>query len=100
MSLDQITQEITARLGKAAGLDKAVKFDFGDDGIIHVDNTQTPPVITHEDNEADVTLACSIDTFEAILNGRKDPNVAFMMGQLKVRGSMGLAMKLNSILED
>lgn len=100
MSLDQITQEITARLGKATGLDKAVKFDFGDDGIIHVDNTQTPPVITHEDNEADVTLACSIDTFEAILNGRKDPNVAFMMGQLKVRGSMGLAMKLNSILED
>lgn len=100
MSLDSVTQQITTRLSKAAGLDKKVKFDFGDDGIIHVDNTQNPPVVTHDDEDADVTLASSIETFEAILNGTKDPNIAFMMGQLKVRGSMGLAMKLNSILEE
>jgi len=100
MSLESVTQQITDRLGKAVGLDKRVKFDFGDDGIVHIDNTQTPPVITHDDEDADVTLACSIDTFEAILSGAKDPNIAFMMGQLKVRGSMGLAMKLNAILEE
>lgn len=100
MSLDRVTEQITGRLARAAGLDKTVKFDFGDDGIIHIDNTQSPPVISHNDDDADVTLACSIDTFEAILNGSKDPNIAFMMGQLKVRGSMGLAMKLNAILEE
>lgn len=100
MSLESITQQITARIAKAAGMDKKVKFDFGDDGIVHVDNTQSPPVVSHDDEEADVTLACSIDTFEAILSGSKDPNIAFMMGQLKVRGSMGLAMKLNAILEE
>ena len=32
--------------------------------------------------------------------GTQDPNIAFMMGKLKVKGSMGLAMKLNGILED
>lgn len=100
MSLESVTQQITSRLSKAGGLDKKVKFDFGDDGIIHVDNTQSPPVVSHDDEDADVTLASSIETFEAILSGSKDPNIAFMMGQLKVRGSMGLAMKLNSILEE
>ena len=40
------------------------------------------------------------ETFEGILNGTQDPNIAFMMGKLKVKGNMGLAMKLNSILED
>lgn len=100
MSLDTVTEEIKSRLSKAMGLDKKVKFDFGDDGIVFVDNTQSPPVISHDDEDADVTLACSIDTFEGILSGAKDPNIAFMMGQLKVRGSMGLAMKLNAILEE
>jgi len=34
------------------------------------------------------------------MDGRQDPNVAFMMGKLKVQGSMGLALKLNGFLED
>ncbi len=100
MSLESVSEKIQARLAKAAGLDKKVKFDFGDDGILFVDNTQTPAVISNADDESDVTLLCSLDNFEAILNGSKDPNIAFMMGQLKVKGSMGLAMKLNAILEE
>ena len=56
--------------------------------------------MSEEDGDADCTLKCSIDTFKAILNGTQDPNIAFMMGKLKVKGNMGLALKLNSILED
>jgi putative sterol carrier protein len=41
-----------------------------------------------------------LQTFENILAGSQDPNLAFMMGKLKIKGSMGLAMKLNGILED
>lgn len=100
MSLDTISEKIQGKLARASGLDKKVKFDFGDDGILFVDNTQSPPVISNADEDADVTLSCSMSTFEAILTGAKDPNIAFMMGQLKVKGSMGLAMKLNAILED
>ncbi|MGB1076943.1 MAG: SCP2 sterol-binding domain-containing protein, partial [Bdellovibrionales bacterium] len=59
-----------------------------------------PVVVSHEDNDSDVTLSCSLDNFHGFLEGTKDPNIAFMMGQLKVQGSMGLALKLNSILED
>lgn len=100
MSLESITDQIKKKMSMAAGLSAKVKFDFGDDGLIFVDTTQSPPVINHEDEEADVTLATSTETFQGILDGTQDPNVAFMTGKLKVKGSMGLAMKLNAILED
>jgi len=99
MSLETVTEQIKQKLGLAAQINATIKFDFGDDGIVLVDTTQNPPVISHEDGEAVTTLACSTDTFLAIANGTQDPNIAFMMGKLKVKGSMGVAMKLNAILE-
>jgi putative sterol carrier protein len=100
MTLGNITERITAKLSRAAAMNAKVKFDFGEDGRIFVDATQDPPRISHEDEEADVILLSSIDTFEGILNGTQDPNVAFLMGKLKVQGNMGLALKLNGLLEN
>jgi putative sterol carrier protein len=100
MSLESVTEKITAKIAAARGLSARVTFDFGDDGRVFVDTTQSPPEVSHEDKESDCTLICSLDTFDAILNGAKDPNIAFMMGQLKIKGSIGLAMKLNAVLED
>jgi putative sterol carrier protein len=100
MSLEETTDRIRQKIAAAAGLTAKVKFDFGDEGIVFVDTTQSPPVVSHEDAEADTTLVCSLETFSKILDGAQDPNIAFMMGKLKVKGSMGLAMMLNSILED
>jgi putative sterol carrier protein len=100
MTIESVTEKITKKLSRASALAAKVKFDFDEDGKIFVDATQDPPVVSHADEDADVTLRCSLDTFDAIMEGRQDPNVAFMMGKLKVQGSMGLAMKLNGLLED
>ena len=100
MSIENITDKIKQKMSLASGMSAKAKFDFGDEGLIFVDGTQTPPVISNEDGEADVTLSCTVATLEGILSGTQDPNIAFMMGKLKVKGNMGLAMKLNSILED
>ena len=97
MSLDTIRDKMSVKL---VGFNHSVKFDFEDEGILFVDATQNPPVISNDDNDAEVTLKTSLDTFEKIVDGTQDPNIAFMMGKLKVSGSMGLALKLNSILED
>ena len=95
-----VTDAIKSKIAMAAGLDAKVKFDFGDDGKIFIDATQTPAEVSHEDEDADCTLKCSLDVFKAMMEGTQDPTLAFMMGKLKVDGSMGLAMKLNSIIED
>lgn len=100
MSLESVTEAIKSKMAMAAGVDAKVKFDFDEDGVIFIDATQTPPAISHEDEEADCTLKCSLDTFKGLMDGSQDPTMAFMMGKLKVDGSMGLAMKLNSIIED
>lgn len=100
MTLETVTEKISRKLAHAASLNARVKFDFGDDGVVVVDATQNPPEVSNTDADADTTLVTSMDTFNAILDGRQDPNVAFMMGKLKVQGSMGLALKLNGMLED
>jgi putative sterol carrier protein len=101
MSLETITQQLKDKMAFAPHIKAKVLFDFGDDGVIYVDSTETPAAISHDaPEEFDVSLTCSRDTFEGIVNGTQDPNIAFMMGKLKVKGSMGLAMKLNSVLED
>lgn len=100
MSLEAVTERIRQKLFMANGVNATIKFDFGDDGVIFIDATETPAVISHEDEDADTSFHCSLDVFENIMNGTQDPNIAFMMGKLKIRGNMGLALKLNSIIED
>ena len=99
MTLDDVVTKIRAKTAYASGFHARALFDFGEDGCVHVDATQTPVAISTNNQEADVTLATSLETFGKILDGSTDPNFAFMMGKLKIRGSMGLALKLNSLLE-
>ena len=99
-SLEIVTEKIARKVAQGPSINARVKFDFGDDGLIFINATQSPAVISHDDAESDTTLICSMDTFAALMDGKQDPNVAFLMGKLKVRGSMGIAMKLNAMLED
>ena len=74
MSIENITNQIKQKMSMAAGLTAKVKFDFGDDGLIFVDTNQSPPEIGNEDKgEADVTLSCTMDTFEGILYTSDSP---------------------------
>ena len=100
MSLETITQEIEKKLAQAYGLDARVKMDFGTDGCVLVDATQSPAIVSNDDGDADVVLNCSINLFKDIAKGDQDPTMAYMMGKLKIQGNMGLAMKLASLLED
>lgn len=100
MALDDIVAKIRQKTAYATGFHARVLFDFGDDGCVHVDASQSPVEITTEDKDADVTLTTSLDTFAKILDGQSDPNIAFMMGKLKISGSMGLALELNALLEE
>ena len=47
---------------------------------------------------AKCTVAATDSDFLAIVNGKLNPQMAFMSGKLKIQGDMGLAMKLQQIL--
>jgi putative sterol carrier protein len=44
------------------------------------------------------TVNCTDLDFLAIVNGKLNPQMAFMMGKLKIQGDMGLALKLAQLL--
>ena len=99
MTLDEITEQLRARVAEKGAIDgKVVKFDFTDDGAITIDGTKTPAEVNNEDGDADCTVSVEKDTFEAIAAGEENAQMAFMSGKLKVEGDMGIAMQLGTIL--
>jgi len=90
--IDAAVAALSAKL--TGGFDGVAKFVIPGEGAIMMDSAG----VRAGDEEADVTLTADTDTFRAILDGDLNPTMAFMTGKLSVDGSMGLAMKLGSVL--
>lgn len=97
MSLAEITENMRSRIGASAGLNKSVKFDFGDDGIVRIDDTTSPAVVDNENAATDCTVKVSMADFVDIASGNTNAQMAFMMGKLKVEGDMSVAMQLGKV---
>ena len=70
-----------------------------DGGSWSVDCTQPGGKISAGTAAAAKCTVAAVDTdFLAIVNGKMNPQMAFMSGKLKIQGDMGLAMKLQQIL--
>lgn len=79
---------------KAKGFDGTAKFVIEGEGAVYIDANGARAA----DDEAEVTLTASRETFEGLLSGDVNPTMAFMTGKLKVDGAMGTAMKLGALL--
>lgn len=93
---DIVTQAVSLlseKLG-AGGFDGSAKFVIEDEGALMIDGAG----VRAADEDADVTLTASAETFQGILDGSQNPTAAFMTGKLKVDGDMGQAMKLAGVL--
>lgn len=98
MSVDQITERMRTRVGASAGLGKSVKFDFGNDGVVRIDDTVSPTVVDNQDVPVDCTVKVAMSNFIDIANGKQNPQMAFLMGKLKIEGDMSVAFQLGSLL--
>ena len=93
---DVVAQAVEALNAKmdGAGFDGTAKFAIEGEGSIIIDQNGAHA----GDEDADVTLTASTETFKAILDGEMNPTTAFMTGKLSVDGDMGAAMRLSGVL--
>ena len=91
--INEAVSALNAKMGDG-GFDGTAKFDIEGEGAIVIDADGARA----SDDDADVTLSASADTFKAILDGEQNPTSAFMTGKLAIDGDMGLAMKLAGVL--
>ncbi len=98
MSLATITESITTQAGKNAPIGGILKFDFGDDGIVHLDGSGDANLVSNDDKEADCVISTSTETFQKMMAGEINGMMAVMSGKVKIKGDMGLAMKLQSLV--
>ncbi|MTJ79413.1 MAG: SCP2 sterol-binding domain-containing protein [Telmatospirillum sp.] len=98
MSGESIEERLKTALPQLSNLSAVVKFDLGGDGHWLVDARKPQPTLAEEDGDADCTIVISTQNLEKLLDGKMDPMLAYTLGKIKVRGSMGVAMKLVSAL--
>lgn len=96
--LDAITAKIQEKVGTDCGLGAIVKFVIDGAGVVSVDATQVPNLVSNADPEAACTIKLSADTIQSILSGDTNAMMAFMMGKVKVEGNMALAANVVKIL--
>ena len=97
MTLDDVTQRFNERIGEAPNIGKTLKFVF-DEGTVFVDLSTDPPSVSNEEKDADCTITTKIKTLEKIVKGETNPMTAMMMGKIKIKGDMSVAMKLKDLL--
>jgi NAD(P)-dependent dehydrogenase (short-subunit alcohol dehydrogenase family) len=78
-------------------------FDLKDAGPFYLDlktgSGSTGPGNPADDVKADVTMTLKKADFIKMFAGQMNPTSAFMSGKLKIKGDLGLAMKLEKILK-
>ena len=98
-------EKIAKKLLDKPELSKAVNASYefnitGDTGgIWTVDLTREPGVVSvGSTGVAKCVVTCAASDFLNITSGKMNPQMAFMSGKLKIKGDMGLAMKLTKII--
>ena len=94
--MSDVVTEAVAQLNEkiSGGFDGTAKFEIEGEGSIIIDADGARA----GDDDADVTMSATAETFKAILDGEENPTAAFMSGKLAVDGDMGMAMKLAGVL--
>jgi len=98
MNLADCTQAIRTKVGADSGLGATLKFDCGDDGCVYIDGKSTPNSVSNEGGDADCTVGITLANLAALIQGELEPTTGFMMGKLKVKGDMGVAMRLQRVI--
>jgi putative sterol carrier protein len=104
-TIDEVFTEMESRLkadsSKIQGMNAVYQFDLAGDGggekwvKLADGNAEFGGGQAENPN---ITIAMAASDFLDLVDGKLDGTMAFMSGKLKVKGDMGLAMKLQNVL--
>lgn len=96
MSSVKINERLSDALPRLRTLKSVVKFDLGGDGVWMIDARNFPARLSEGGGgeDPDCTILISGENLVKLMDGKLDPMLAYTLGKIKVKGSMGLAMKL------
>ena len=93
---NHLPADLKADPEKAKAIGATYKFVIDGAGTWVVDLANV--AVTESDGDAACTVEVASDDFSAILDKTLNAQMAFMSGKLKIKGDMGLAMKLGQVL--
>ena len=97
MDMNEVVAGISEQAGNASPIGATIKFLL-DDQPVFIDGTGDTNVVTQDDKEADCVIITSAETLNKLKSGDLNPMMAVMSGKVKIKGDMGLAMKLQSLI--
>mgnify|MGYP003404666080 CR=1 FL=1 len=98
MGIESILEAITKQAANVAPFGAKLKFVLGED-VILIDGTGDSNIVSQNDEEAACTISTGAGTVLQLKNGELNPMMAVMTGKVKIKGDMGLAMKLQSLIQ-
>lgn len=101
-TLEQLAKKMNEDSFGIQGVNTAYQFDLSGDeeGTYQVIiRDETVAVYEEVKEEPNCTLKLSDQNLLKLIAGNLNPTVAYMSGKLKIKGELGLALKLQSILK-
>jgi putative sterol carrier protein len=95
----EIQNRIKSHPEKSAGLNATYQFDLSGESWTLKIADGAPELIQGPAQSPNTTLIATTDDWMNIATGKLNPVTAFMQQKLKVKGDMGLAMKLQGLLQ-
>ena len=97
MDASALLDGIKERAAGVPALGSTLKMDLGDIKV-YIDGTGEENVVSASDDDADCVITVSPENFMALVSGDLNPMMAMMSGKVKIKGDMGVAMKLQSLI--
>ncbi len=97
MTIEKLLEVFNEKAQNIEPLGKKLKMEL-DDKIIMVDGTGDSNIVSSIDEDADTVISTTWENFEKLASGDLNPMMAVMTGKVKIKGDMGLAMKLQNLI--
>ena len=98
--LEKVAKNLEAKADKVKTINAIYEFNITDENSTYtIDLTKSGGFVSEgSSGHAKCTISIKAEDFAALIDKKLNPQMAFMTGKLKIKGDMGLALKLGTIL--